>query len=106
LIRGGEALWKDIIGVRYVTRSQWDQRGKRWVEEYLTLLGTCQSKSTNWFYDSISRKVSYGWSTKILNDPWLSIISLRICFSMLFQVSIRKEVKVIDMIVREGFGWF
>jgi len=65
-------------------------------------LGIGQPGSSDWFSDSILRKVRDERSTYYLKDSWLGAIPLRICFPRPFQVSIQKEAKVFDMTIREG----
>jgi len=90
----GSLWWREV-----------DLRGvSNWWKE-ISLLGTSQSESNYWFSDSIFRKARDGRSTNIWKDPWLGAISLRIRFPKLFQVSLQKEAKVIDMSLREGSKW-
>jgi len=75
------------------------------VEGEVLIGRTSHFESNDWFSDSIFRKVRDGRSTSFWKDPWLGAIPLIICFPKLFQVSIQKEVKVIDMTVREISEW-
>jgi len=61
----------------------------------------CKPKSKGGLGIRYLRLVRDGWSINFWKDFWLGVIPLRIRFQGLFQVSIQKEAKVIDMIMRE-----
>jgi len=63
----------------------------------------------SWFEDNIRRVVGNGRNTFFWTDNWLGGVPLRLQFSRLFELSVRKDCTVEDMArlgwEEDGNGW-